>query len=332
MKSARIPKPDQIEIVDFPDPEPGPGQAVIKVMAAGICGTDLHIFRGEYLGSYPVIPGHEFSGEVVAVGPGVTRFTTGDRVAVEPNISCNDCVACLNNRENFCRNWQAVGVTLPGGMSQYVVVPENAMFSIDDLPFEQAAFMEPLSCVIHGVERAGIRLGDKVAIWGAGPIGLMMLQLVRLQGATQVAVADLNLSRAELARQLGADVASGDMQVFEKDYFDVVIDATGAIPVMASAIDYVRPGGTVLWFGVPPAHQKIELEPFLMFQKGLKVVTSYTSLRNSYQAIDLLASGRVNVVPIISHQLPLEEFPNALHMLESRQPGVEKVIIRPNGR
>ncbi|MCJ7625179.1 MAG: alcohol dehydrogenase catalytic domain-containing protein, partial [Anaerolineaceae bacterium] len=168
MKAIRIEQPNHLEILHLPRPEPGENEVLIKVMASGICGTDIHILRGEYLGDYPVIPGHEFSGIVEQLGIGVSRLRTGERVAVEPNLSCGNCAYCLENQQNFCLNWQAVGVTLPGGMAEYVVVPEAAVFSIEDMPFEWGAFMEPLSCVLHGIERTGIDLADRVAIIGAG--------------------------------------------------------------------------------------------------------------------------------------------------------------------
>jgi len=331
MLSAKIIQPNQIHLEDVPVPGPGPGEATVQVMASGICGTDIHIYRGEYLGKYPVIPGHEFSGVVTAVGPQVTRFRVGDRVAIEPNIACNNCVNCLNNRQNFCLNWQAVGVTRPGGMAQYVTVPENAMFDIGDLPFEKAAFMEPLSCVLHGIDRTGIRLADRVAIWGAGPIGILLLQAVRLQGAAQVIAVDSNPSRAAFARQMGADAGLESVDALERDTFDVVIDATGAIPMMAKTLDYARHGGTVLLFGVPPAGKPMEIEPFKIFRKGLKVLSSYTSVRNSFQAVELLRTGKIDVGPLLSHQLALEEFPRGLDLIESRAEGVRKVMIRPNG-
>jgi D-arabinitol dehydrogenase (NADP+) len=146
MQTIIIPKPREIQRIEREIPEPGPGEVLIQVMASGICGTDIHIFNGEYLGAYPVIPGHEFSGVVVFTGAMITRFKVGDRVAVEPNIACDNCIHCLNNRQNFCLNWQAIGVTLPGGMAQYVTAPEKAVLSIGDLPFEQGAFMEPRAC------------------------------------------------------------------------------------------------------------------------------------------------------------------------------------------
>src|SRR5512133_1456648 len=147
MKAAHIQRPGQIEVMETSCAEPGENELRVRVMASGICGTDVHIFRGEYMGGYPVIPGHEFAGVVEAVGSRVTRFKPGDRVTVEPNIACDNCEACLNNRQNFCLNWSAVGVTRPGGMAQFTTAPEKVVFNIGDLSFEQAAFVEPLSCV-----------------------------------------------------------------------------------------------------------------------------------------------------------------------------------------
>jgi len=191
-------EPKRFETREMPLPEPAPGELLVKVMASGICGTDVHIFQGEYLGSYPVIPGHEFAGLVEKTGELVTRFQPGDRVAVEPNLPCDNCVNCLNNRQNFCLNWQAVGVTRPGGMAQYVCVPEKAAIDIGDLPYEQGAFMEPLSCVLHGLERLDLPIASRVALLGAGPIGLLLLQCLHLQGTAHVAVVDKNPERAAL--------------------------------------------------------------------------------------------------------------------------------------
>jgi 2-desacetyl-2-hydroxyethyl bacteriochlorophyllide A dehydrogenase len=331
MKSVVIERPNEIALVVREVSEPGPGELMIQVMASGICGTDLHIYRGEYMGRYPVIPGHEFSGVVAAVGSQITRFKVGDRVAVEPNIACDNCVNCLNNRQNFCLNWQAVGVTLPGGMEEYVIVPEKAAFNIGDLPFEVGAFMEPLSCVVHGVQRAQIRLADHVAIFGAGPIGILMLQLTRIQGAAHITVLEINPGRADLASEMGADRVVSSFEQLLTDTYDMVIDATGAIPVMNRSIDYVRMGGTVLLFGVPPSGRNLEVEGFKIFRKGLTVLSSFTSVRNSFQAVDLLQSGQIRVEPLISHRLPLQDMPHALELIESRDPAVKKVIVNPNG-
>jgi 2-desacetyl-2-hydroxyethyl bacteriochlorophyllide A dehydrogenase len=331
MKVASIIQPHQFQPHDLPIPEPAENEVLIKVMASGICGTDIHIFRGEYMGDYPVIPGHEFSGIVERVGEAVTRFKPGDRVAVEPNIACDNCYNCLNNRQNFCLNWQAVGVTRPGGMAQYVSVPEKAVFDIGDLPFEQGAFMEPLSCVLHGVERLGVELADKVAILGAGPIGNLLLYVIRLRGSALVTVVDKNPARAAAAGQHGADRWTTNLDDLLPDSFDVVIDATGAVPVMNQTIKFVRPGGRVLLFGVPPSGKNLELEAFTIFHKGLTILSSFTSVRNSYQALELLKTGRISVSQLISHRLSLEEFQRGIEILEAGRDQVMKVMIFPNG-
>lgn len=331
MECVVIKQPREMLFTEREIPAPKEDEVLIKVMASGICGTDVHIYRGEYLGDYPVIPGHEFSGEVAAVGSRVKRFKVGDRVAVEPNIACDNCEPCLNNRQNFCENWQAVGVTLPGGMEQYVTAPEKAVFDIGDLPFDKAAFVEPLSCVIHGIERTHIELADKVVVLGAGPIGDLMLQMARIQGSAQVTMLESNPGRAELARQLGADVVAEKMEDLKPEGYDVVIDATGVLPVMSRSIDFARKGGTVLLFGVPPSGKNVEFDAFKIFQKGLTLLSSYTSVRNSFQAIGLLRSGQVKVEPLISHHLPLKELKRAIEMIEARDPTVKKVMMLPNG-
>ena len=331
MKAAVILQPKQIAIQALTVPEPAPGELLVRVMASGICGTDVHIFQGEYMGSYPIIPGHEFAGVVERVGSAITRFKVGDRVAIEPNLPCDNCVNCLNNRHNFCLNWQAVGVTRPGGMEQYVSVPEKAVFDIGDLPFDQGAFMEPLSCVLHGLERLELQTAARVALLGAGPIGLLLLQGLRLNGACEVVVVDKNPDRAALAQSMGANRSLTDLGELERDAYDAVVDATGAVAVMGKTLDFVRPGGKILLFGVPPAGQKMTVEAFPIFRKGLTILSSFTSLRNSYQALGLLKSRRIIVDGLISHRLPLEQLQRGIELIETGSEPVYKVMILPNG-
>jgi D-arabinitol dehydrogenase (NADP+) len=226
-------------------------------------------------------------------------------------------------------NWQAIGVTRPGGLAQYVAAPEKAVFSIGDLPFEHGAFMEPLSCVLHGIERAEIRLADRVLVFGAGPIGVLLLQAVQLQGSVEVTVVEKNPARAELTLALGAQRCFLNLEELKEDRYDVVIDATGYVPLMARTIDFARHGGTVLLFGVPPAGQLMELEAFKIFRKGLTVLSSFTSVRNSYQALSLLQSRRVDVAELISHRLPLADFERGVEAIEAGSEEVKKVLILP---
>jgi D-arabinitol dehydrogenase (NADP+) len=331
MKAIKIEKPNHLELVEIPIPESGENEVLIQVKASGICGTDVHIFCGEYMGDYPVIPGHEFSGVIKKVGGSVTRFTPGDRVAVEPNIACDNCFHCLNNRHNFCENWSAVGVTRPGGMEQFVVAPEKAVFDIGDLPFEVGAFVEPLSCVLHGVERLDPDLASSILIIGAGPIGILLMQVLNHYGAVEITVVDKNPARADFAAAMGAAFVETNLENLERDDFDIVVDATGVIPVMSRCIDFVRYGGKVLLFGVPPAGEKITFEAFPIFRKGLTIMSSFTSARNSYQALDLLKHKQISVDGLVSHKLPLEEFQHGIELLERGEGDVKKVMVMPNG-
>lgn len=330
MKAARITQPRQLEIIDIPIPDPLDNELVLKVMASGICGTDIHIFDGEYMGAYPVIPGHEFSSIVHSIGKNVTKFKIGDRAAVEPNISCDNCYNCLNNRQNLCLNWQAIGVTKPGGMAQYVAVPEKAVFHIGDMPFEYGMFVEPLSCVIYGIERTKITIGDRIAIIGAGPIGILLSKTARLQGASEITIVDKNTARIEFAKNEGADICLYNIDNLKNDFYDVVIDATGSIPLISKTVDFVRYGGKVLLFGVAPAGKLMEIEPFKIFRKDLTILSSFTSRRNSYQAINLLETKRIDVSKLISHKLPLEQLERGIEIIKQEKDNVRKIMIAPN--
>ena len=329
MKAVRVEKPGTARVVELDTPVPGEGEVLIRVEASGICGTDVHIYCGEYLGDYPIVPGHEGAGSVAAVGDGVSRFAVGDQVAFEPNVACDNCRSCLSNRQNFCENWQGIGVTRPGCMAELVLAPEKNVFAAAGMDAATACFMEPLSCVLHGIQKAGIRPGDQVLIMGAGPIGLLLLQAALDLGAVGLTVVERVPARAGLAGRLGATSIEEDLRALPADSFDVVIDATGAIPVMEHATDFVRYGGTVLLFGVAPKGQTMDVEPFQIFRKGLRIVSSYTSLRNSYQALDMIRSGRISVDGLVSHELPLDQFERGIRLIRSGKEDVRKVLIVP---
>jgi D-arabinitol dehydrogenase (NADP+) len=331
MKALIIDEPGKARVAEVPRPEPGPGELLIRVERCGICGTDVHIFRGEYLGSYPVTPGHEFSGEIAAIGKGVDSFQLGDRVAVEPNIACDACPACLSNRQNFCENWQAVGVTLPGGMAEYVVAPAKAAFMIGDLGFAAGAFVEPLSCVLHGMGRAAPELADEILLLGAGPIGMLLLKTALAMGASSVTVVDRSRTRLALAAAEGGGVASTISSIDEapRDRFDLVIDATGVPAIMGRTPEWARPGGRILLFGVPPSSARLSLDAFAIFRKGLALMSSYTSVRNSIQAVRMLKSGRIDVSTLVSHELPLERFAEGVELIEKGAAGVLKILMAP---
>ena len=334
MRALVIERPGQVGVAEVERPEPKPGEVLIRVERCGVCGTDIHIFRGEYMGGYPVVPGHELSGVVEALGAGVSRCQVGDRVAVEPNIACDACPACLSNRQNFCLNWKAVGVTLPGGMAEYVCAPEKAVFGIGDLPFTAGAFVEPLSCVLHGVQRLAPQLADRILILGAGPIGILLLDALLALGASSVTVVERNAGRLEqaAARDRRAVSTLASLDAIPRDAFEAVVDATGAPAVMQRCPEWARPGGRVLLFGVPPSDGKLSLEAFPLFRKGLALISSFTSVRNSIQAVRLLQAGRFDVASLVSHELPLERFTEGVELIERAAPGVRKILMAPQAR
>ncbi len=327
MKALVIEKKDTAKVVDIPIPEAKDDEIRIKVAMCGICGTDVHIYRGDYLGEYPIIPGHEFSGHVDQVGKNVTRFKVGDQVAVEPNLSCNNCPSCFNNRQNFCESWEGIGVTRAGGFAEYVCVPEKAAFALDGVDLASGAFMEPLSCVLHGVKKARLQSGDRVLIMGAGPIGILLLKTVLAKGAGEVTQLDRNESRLALARRSGASFTTSDLASLKAGSYDMIIDATGVPHLMEQSLHLVRKGGTLLWFAVPHKEATVTVSPFEIFEKGLTIMGTFTSVRNSLEAVNLLANKRIVVDDLVSHRLPVEDFVKGVEYLENSVEGVLKIMI-----
>ena len=259
MQAAQIFAPDHARVIDAPSPEPGPGEVLIAVRAAGICGTDLHIFHGEYEATYPIIPGHEFSGVVAAVGPGVRRYAVEDRVTADPNIPCGLCPACQRNEPNQCHALAAVGVTRDGAFADYIVVPESVTFPIGDMSFAAAALVEPLACVVWGLQRVQVQPGDAALVFGAGPMGCLVVQALRHAGAAHVVVTDVVESRLALAAALGAthtllagDDQNAQLRALAPLGYDIVTDATGIPAVLEQCFDVVRPRGKIWVFGVCP--------------------------------------------------------------------------------
>lgn len=320
MKAAVFRGTGNIEVTDVPQPEPGPREVVVRVAACGICGTDRHIFHGEFATRPPVIIGHEYAGEIAAVGSGVTALAVGDRVAIDPNIACGQCSPCRRGQVHMCRHLTALGVDIDGGFAEYSLVPEAQCFPIPDaLTYLEGALAEPVACCIHGMDLAGVRSGDTVAVIGGGAIGQIMAQLARLQGAGRVIVSDLSPSRRQMALDLGADAVIDPAQEdpcgsggLLEDGAQVVIEAVGSARTDAQAIQWAAPGGMVLWFGVTPPDQSVTVNPNMIFEKELTIRGARINPFTHSRAIALLGSGRLAVAPLITHKAPLEALPELL--------------------
>jgi 2-desacetyl-2-hydroxyethyl bacteriochlorophyllide A dehydrogenase len=315
-------------------PEPDAGELLIRVMVTGLCGTDAHIFKGEYFGEYPIVPGHEFSGIVEKTGPGVKHFHKGDRVSADPNIFCDNCPECKANNHNFCTDFNAAGVTLNGAMAAYMLIPEKCAFPIGDISFTHAALIEPLACVVHGQNLLAPKLANRTLIIGAGPIGLMHLQVSKMNGAAFVAVSDVKTGRLDVAKSLGADEVIPAPEV--SDYvrrhggFDIVIDSTGVPSVVQSALAYVKSAGTLLVFGVCPNDSAITVNPYEIFKRELTIMGSFALRKTFGQAIRLVEGGRIALDPLIGRRAALDEMPGLMADFAAGRTHM-KTVVYPNG-
>ncbi|MDQ6781502.1 MAG: zinc-dependent alcohol dehydrogenase family protein [Candidatus Eremiobacteraeota bacterium] len=334
MDALVVSKPGEVGVRTLPDPAPGPGEVLIEVAACGVCGTDRHIAAGTYPAVYPAVLGHEFAGTIGAVGDGVFLLKAGDQVAIDPNIPCHQCAPCRRGDIHLCERLQAIGVTRAGGMARWVVVPQAQAYLLPArLSTQAAAFAEPLSCIIHGLERVRVPLAGSVAILGAGSIGLLLQQAVRAFGAASVVVSEPSRARRDLAEQLGADeVYTPDMMehASHSDAYDLVVDCTGNSEVAASSVRLARRGADILLFGVAPAGARTTLEPYELYRKELRLTASNINPFAMQKALDMIASGLVQVDRIVSQRVGLEDLPALL--LAKPSPDEVKIALTPDGR
>lgn len=326
MKASRFLGNKTFAVADLPTPHAGPGELVLRNQVCGVCGTDVHIYHGEP-GSAdvnpPVVLGHEYSGEVVEVGEGVTGFAVGDHVTVDPNIYCGHCAYCQNGKKQLCPSMEAIGVTRDGGFAQYSRIPASQAFKLEPtVPWEAAAMAEPLACCLHGIDLAGIQVGDKVCVVGGGAIGLLMVQLVKLSGASQIVLSEPNEKRRQVGLQLGANTALDPTRPDAQEAFaqvldggaNVVIECVGNVPAVKSAFQFAGKGATVLLFSVPKVDATFDLPLFDVYKKELTIKGSFVNPDTHARAVALINSGKVDFGPIITHRFPLDQLPEAIAM------------------
>ncbi len=306
--------------------KPNEDEVLIRVMAAGVCGTDMHIFDGAKGASEcypPVVLGHEFSGIVEETGANVKKIQTGDHVTVDPSIMCGTCFNCQTGKPHFCENYSATGVTYDGGFAQFCVVNEKQIFKLkNEVSFEEGAMCEPLGCCLHGIDRAGIQPGDTVLIIGGGTIGLIMLQLARLAGAATILLSEPVESKRALAEKLGADYTFNPLEKTPDDILKqhgirkihVAIECVGRPNTMLDAFRYVGQGGHILLFGLTEPDCEIPFRPYDVFQRELTITASYVNPFTHGRAADLLNSGKLHLKELISDRIPLEEIERAFEL------------------
>jgi len=331
MKAAVITAPGVIAIEEVADPTPGDNDVVVKVAAVGICGTDLHIFEGEFAPKLPIVPGHEMSGTVVAVGKSVTEVKIGDAVAIDPSLHCGECFYCRRARGNLCENWNALGVTYPGAAAQFLLSPKKNIHKLPkNVDLKSAALIEPLSCAVRGFDQLPRNPGSHYLIYGSGTMGLMMAELAKVNGAASVSIVDLNQDKLKTAKVLGFTNLAKSADEFDQPRgFDVVIDCTGVTEAIKDGLKHVMPGGTFLQFGVANKGAKVEIEPFWVYNKEITIVGSMAVLHSFDRAVELFASGVLNADVMISDRYSLENYADALTAFKSGKG--RKTIVLPNG-
>jgi L-iditol 2-dehydrogenase len=357
MKAARLHAPRDVRVEDIPAPEPGPGMALVRTRAVGLCGSDLHYYRegriGDSLAAQPLVLGHEFSADVVALGPGLDRdsetpLRPGMAVAVDPAIPCGACEHCLAGPPNVCPRVRFAGTPpTDGALQEYLAWPAHLLHPLPaGMSADVGALLEPLGVAIHALDLARVRLADTVAVLGAGPIGLLAIRLANLSGAVRVFATDVLPERVAAARAFGAHDAiltssaagassrgalAADPVAWVRERtggrgVDVVIECAGADETPRQAVEMARPGGTVVLVGIP-SDDRVEFGAAQARRKGLTIKLC-RRMRHVYpRAIALVQAGLVDLPRLVSHRFRLEDAPRAFQVLDQGDGGVLKAVI-----
>ncbi|KAL5612156.1 uncharacterized protein BROUX77_002312 [Berkeleyomyces rouxiae] len=338
MKALRYEKPEDFSIVEVPLPTLRENDVLVKVKACGVCGTDLHIHEGEFIAKFPLIPGHETVGVIAAVGPKVKGFQIGDRVAADNSELCQECFYCRRGKPLLCEHFEAHGVTMDGGFAEFCAYPAAKVFKIQNLSDVDATLLEPASCACHGLERIAPALGSHVLMFGAGPTGLMLAQLLRHNGGCQVTIAAPGGLKMDLARKL--DAADTYIELSRQDPevqfaalkennpygFDIVVEATGSTKILEDAIHYVRRGGKLVVYGVYSDAARVSWPPAKIFGDEITILGSFSETYMFPATIDYLDSGKVKTEGIVNKTFKLEQWGEALESIRNKS-AVKAAIV-----
>lgn len=339
MKAAVFYEKHDLRVEDIQMPEIlKEDDVLIKVHACGICGTDMHIFGGDE-GAAPTprgtVLGHEFSGEVVDIGSAVRNLKVGDRVCVDPNKLCGVCDPCREGIGHFCENMIGIGTTVNGGFAEYCVVPMSQVYTFGDkITYGMAAMTEPVACCLHGIDMCDIESGGPVAVIGGGMIGLIMLQLASLKGASRLIMIEPIAEKRELAKKLGASLvidpfAEDVKAVLAREGIErisTIIECVGKPGTMAQAIEIAGYKSTVMLFGLTAPGDEMKVKPFELFKKEITLRASFINPYTQKRALDLIESGRIDVSSMIHKEIPIEELPSLL--ADKKKRGEGKYIVK----
>lgn len=337
MRQVILESVERLVLREIPTPQPGPGEVLVQVEACGVCGSDLHMFRGHHpILKPPIVMGHEFAGHVAGVGEGVSGVTRGQRVIVFPGIACGECRNCRAGRVNQCEGWKVVGGHVPGGLAEYAKVPATCLIPLaDDLDWAAGALVEVVAVGVHAVERGRVAAGEVVAVFGAGPIGLVVAQVAQAQGA-EVLIAEPAPTRRQFAQSLGltalepAVLSDVVARRFGRDGVHAAFDCVGRQEVIDQGLSLVGRGGRMILVGILSGNFAFSGQLVQRGERDLIGVQAYVPA-NFARAAELIRSGQVAVRPMITHQFSLEEAAHAFGVAGGGDPTAVKVLIRPTG-
>jgi len=337
MRQAVMTEPGKIEFGDVPEPKVGKGEILLRVKQIGVCGSDVHVNHGKHpFTSYPVVQGHEFSGQVEAIGGGVTRVKVGDKATARPQIVCGKCGPCRRGDYNICDVLRVEGFQAPGCAQDLFVTTEDKIVPLpDSLTYEQGALIEPTAVGVHSTGRGGELKGRNVTVLGAGPIGNLVAQAVRCRGAKKILITDLSDFRLDIAKKCGIpntsnagkeSLADASKRVFGEEGFDVAFEAVGAEATMDAAIQNIEKGGTIVVLGVFGEKPRIDMS--IVGDREQSIVGTLMYKHEDYvKAVELIASGDVITKPLVTKHFAFEQYPDAYKFIDDQGDKTLKVMI-----
>jgi 2-desacetyl-2-hydroxyethyl bacteriochlorophyllide A dehydrogenase len=341
MKAIVIERPHEVALRELERPSPGPGEVLVRSHVAGICGTDLEMLHGGLTDprwvTFPVVPGHEWSGTVAELGAGVTDPPPGTRVVCEGMIPCNRCRRCKTGDTQLCENYDQVGFTRGGGFGEYVVVPRHVVHALPDgVSFDAAVLVEPASCVLRGLERGRPQPGETIGVVGIGTLGSLALTLARLHSPGALIGYGVRPAELDVAERLGAHAT---VHVLDQDPVeatrrlagsgpDLVVETAGAVEAIELATRLVRPGGRVVLLGIAGEGKTLELPANRLMLADIEVIGSCSYSTAAWTSVlGLLGRGLVDFEPLVTHRFPLARFEDAFRVLDEREGVVTKVLL-----
>lgn len=342
MKALLLSEYGRLQLTDVPVPNVCPDELLVRVAACGICGSDVHGYDGSSGRRIPpIVMGHEAAGVVETVGNDVSNFRSGDRVTFDSTVYCGKCPSCLRGEVNLCDRREVLGVSCgdyrrAGAFAEFVAVPARIVYKLpDNLAFHEAAILEAVSVALHAVSLTPIRHESTALVLGAGTIGLLLQQALKVAGCSRVFATDVDSTRLKLSEQLGAtatlksgpDLVSKVMDFTNGIGVDVAVEAVGITPTISSAVDCVRKGGTVLLVGNITPEVTIPLQKVVSRQ--IRLQGSCASAGEYPQAIELMSSGRIKVGPLITARAALDQGPRWFERLHSHEPNLMKIVLEP---